>query len=85
MMPADAVGCGEASGSVRGATACTFQSGSKLQATTLNTIGLTIFGLGVLTPVLTGSLQAEDVARLAISGVVAYILHVTAQLRILGL
>lgn len=51
----------------------------KLTATTFNTIGLTAFGVGVLTPLLTGVLTSRSSIGLAFGVVVLYILHRIAR------
>ena len=59
--------------------------GVKLRATTLNTAGLTVFGLGVLTPLITGSMAPDDIPSVAVNALVAYMLHAIAQLILHGL
>jgi hypothetical protein len=55
----------------------------KLRATTLNTIGLAVLGLGALTPVLTDTPAQDNLAGIAGNCVLFYILHLLAgfQLR----
>jgi len=57
----------------------------KLKASTLNTIGLAIFGLGALTPVVTGSPSNENLGVVAFSSAAFYILHLLARLELRGL
>lgn len=54
----------------------------KLRATTLNTVGLAVFGLGALTPVLTGTSAADNAAGIATNCILFYILHLTARFQL---
>ena len=57
----------------------------KLKATTLNTVGLAMFGLGALTPVFTQPSEARDLLTIALSSVSLYVLHELARLVLGGL
>lgn len=57
----------------------------KLQTTTLNTVGLAVFGLGALTPVFAGSSDVNDVGSIALSCLVFYMLHQLARAKLRGL
>lgn len=54
----------------------------KLRATTLNTVCLAFFGLGALTPVLTGTPAADNIAGIALNCVLFYILHLAARFQL---
>lgn len=49
----------------------------KLTATSLNTIGLTLVGVGVLTPIITGSNPVPLTA--GVCGVISVVLHLLAR------
>lgn len=51
----------------------------KLFATTLNTVGLTVFGIGFLTPILTGSWDSRAYLTSIAACATATLLHLLAQ------
>ena len=57
----------------------------KLFATSINAVGLTIFGIGGLTPLLTRAPSAGGMVSLLVSALIAIILHSVAQTVLRGL
>ncbi len=57
----------------------------KLQATTLNAIGLAFVAIGFVQPVVVGDLSLPAVARVVIAGLIGYILHRRAMSYLVGL
>jgi hypothetical protein len=47
----------------------------KLEAVSLNAIGLAGFGLGTISPILAGAVSLGALAKMALCGALCYILH----------
>ena len=57
----------------------------KLLASTINTVGLTVFGVGFITPVLAGGLTPSSALTLAASFAILAVSHLMARRLLRGL